>query len=50
VGLLNITSPSGFATKIPYAFLFSYMLAKCSNHLFLVDLVALIIFGEEYKS
>jgi hypothetical protein len=37
--------PSGFPTKIVYAFVIS----PCHTHLILLDMTILIIFGEEYK-
>jgi len=41
--------PSGFLTKILYAFLISPMHMTCSTHLILLDLITLMIFGEMYK-
>jgi hypothetical protein len=41
--------PSGFPTDILYTFLFSLLCATCPAHLIL-DLITLIILGEEYKS
>jgi hypothetical protein len=41
--------PSGFRTKILCVFLFSPVRAKYPAHLFILDLIILIILGEEYK-
>jgi hypothetical protein len=40
---------SGFPTNILYVFLFSLICATCSAHLIVLDLIILIILGEEYK-
>jgi hypothetical protein len=42
--------PSGFPTNHLYVFLLSPIRATCSDHLILLDLIILIILGEEYKS
>jgi hypothetical protein len=41
--------PSGFPTKILYACLFFPMLYTCPSQLTLLDLIILLLFGEEYK-
>jgi hypothetical protein len=47
--LLRLPSvPSGFPTKILYAFLISPMRASFPTHLILLDLSTLIVYGEEY--
>jgi hypothetical protein len=40
---------SGFPTIIPYAFLVSLIRATCPAHLILLDLILLIMFGEENR-
>jgi hypothetical protein len=41
--------PSGFPTNILYAFLVSAIRATCLVHLILLNLIILIMLGEEYK-
>jgi hypothetical protein len=41
--------PSGFPTNILHTFLFSPIRATCHAHLILLDLIILILLGEEYK-
>jgi hypothetical protein len=48
LGLPNGLFPSGSPTNILYAFLFSIR-ATCPAHLIPLDLIILIILGEEYK-
>jgi len=48
LGLPSGLFPSGFLT-ILYAFLVSPMCTTCPTHLILLDLITLIISGEEYK-
>jgi hypothetical protein len=49
LGLLSGLLHSAFLTKILYAFLFSPIHVTFPAHLMLLDLVILIIFGEEYN-
>jgi len=48
LGLSSCIFPSGFSTKTLYTPLFSPIRATCPAHL--LDLIALIIFGEQYRS
>jgi hypothetical protein len=41
--------PCGFTTQILYAFPLSPMHVTCPVHLILLDLIIVIILGEEYK-
>jgi hypothetical protein len=49
LGLPRGLFPSGFLTKILYAFIISIMCATCSTHPILLDLLIVIIFGEVYN-
>lgn len=42
--------PSGFPTRILYAFLFSSIHATCLGHLIIFYFIILVIFGEEQRS
>jgi hypothetical protein len=46
---LRLGLPFGFPTNILYAFHFSTIRATCPAHLILLDLIILIMFGEEYR-
>jgi hypothetical protein len=48
-GLPSGLFPYGFPTNNIYALLFSLIRATCPAHLILLDLIILIILGEEYK-
>jgi hypothetical protein len=50
LGIPSGLFPSGFLTYNPYAFLFSLTHSTCPAYLILLDLIILIILGEEYKS
>jgi hypothetical protein len=49
LGLRSGLFPSGFPTNILYAFLFSPIHPTCLAHIILLDLIILVILGEEYK-
>jgi hypothetical protein len=46
---LGLPSGSGFPTNNQYMFLFSPIRVTCLAHIALLDLIVLIILGEEYK-
>jgi hypothetical protein len=49
LGLPSGLFPSGFPTSVLYAFNFYSFVLTCPAHLILLDLIILIILGEEYK-
>jgi hypothetical protein len=49
LGLPSGLFPPGFPTKTLHTFVSSPMRATCPAHLILVDLISLILSGEEYK-
>jgi hypothetical protein len=49
LGIPSGLFPSGFPTNILYVFLVSSIRATFPVHLILLDLIILIMFGEEYK-
>jgi hypothetical protein len=49
LGLRHGLFLSGFATKILYTFIICTVCAACHNHLILLNLIALIIFGKACK-
>jgi hypothetical protein len=49
LGLPSGLFPFGFPPNILHTFLFSPIRATCPAHLILLDLITLIILGEEYK-
>jgi hypothetical protein len=49
LGLPSGLFPSGFPTNILYAFRLAPIRATCPAHRILLDLITLIILGEEYK-
>jgi hypothetical protein len=50
LGLPSVLFPTDFPTNKLYTFLFSPIRATCPAHLILLDMITLMILGEEYKS
>jgi hypothetical protein len=50
LGLPSGLFPSGFPTNILYAFRFSPIRSTCAAHLIILDVIILVILGEELRS